>query len=94
MVDAFGVVADEVSHAEIYRRLGELQGTVNALVLSIGERREDLKSALSKVDQLEQKQSWMLGACAVIGILLPLVVTISAMRVEFGQEHQPIDQVK
>lgn len=85
---------EEISHAEIYRRLGELQGTVNALVLSIGERREDLKAALSKVDQLEQKQAWMLGVCAVIAVLLPLVVTVSAMRVEFGQEQHPSMQAR
>lgn len=75
---------DGVSHADIFAKLGELQGTVNALVLQLQTHREDGRTAQDRMNRLEAKLAWIAGVCFAAAVVLPVLITASAMRISFG----------
>tara|TARA_Y100001963_G_scaffold103181_1_gene142038 strand:- start:728 stop:934 length:207 start_codon:yes stop_codon:yes gene_type:complete len=52
---------------ELLLALGRLEGKVDSLITSQAVHDEELQRLDSRIRQLEQSRSWMLGAAAVIG---------------------------
>jgi hypothetical protein len=44
----------EPSHADILVQIGELKGQVQTLITLVGQKREDLNQAFSRIGELEQ----------------------------------------
>jgi len=64
----------EVSHGDIYHKLGTLEGKMDALIARVTEYNEDLKVAFDRIRALERRQAWTMGAAAVISIAMPLLI--------------------
>lgn len=78
-------MADEVSHADIYRALGILEGKLDSLGQQLTQKHADLSTAFSRIGELEQKVAKWAGVALVCSILIPLVITAAAPRLHFGQ---------
>lgn len=72
-----------VSHVEIYHKLGALEGKVDALITALSEKKEAIDLAFQRISHLENKLAWVLGAVAVVSVVIPLVVTAAAPTVHF-----------
>jgi hypothetical protein len=80
-------VPDDVSHGDIYHKLGSLEGKLEALLLSVGERREDINGLFARLRQVEHRVAWAMGAAVVISFLVPYLVN----SIEFkSQADAPI----
>lgn len=58
----------------ILRGLGRLEGKMDSLIASIKEINHDVAKHDSRIRTLESRQSWVIGAAAVLGLGLSLAV--------------------
>lgn len=79
------MVDDMVSHADIYRALGKLEGKLDAMNTALLQRNDEVKGALDRITKLETALAKVIGACLVMSLLVPLAVTAMNPRVHFEQ---------
>lgn len=72
---------DDVSHGDIYHKLGSLEGKLEALLLSIGERRDDINGIHTRLRTIEHRVAWAMGATVVVSLLVPHVFKAFEVRV-------------
>lgn len=77
-------MADEVSHGDIYRALGILEGKLDAMNTALTQKHTDISSAFGRISELEQKVAKWAGIALVCSIIIPLLVTAAAPRLHFG----------
>jgi hypothetical protein len=77
------MVEHEVSHGDIYHKLGALEGKLDAVIVSVGEKRTDLSDAFRRINALEQGLAKWAGIALVASIIIPLVVSAAAPRIHF-----------
>lgn len=75
---------DTVSHGDIYRALGILEGKLDAMNQSLSQKHTDLSSAFTRINNLE-KTVWVgLGIAFACSFIIPLLITAAAPRLHFG----------
>lgn len=74
----------EVSHGDIYHKLGSLEGKVDSLTLGLTQKREDLADAFRRLNELEQAVAKWAGVAIAASIVIPLVVSAMTPRLHFG----------
>jgi hypothetical protein len=77
----------EVSHGDIYHKLGALEGKLDAVMVSVGEKRTDLAEAFKRIGELERGVAKWAGIALASSIIIPLLVTAAAPRLHF--QHTP-----
>jgi hypothetical protein len=80
------MVEHEVSHGDIYHKLGALEGKLDAVIVSVGEKRTDLSDAFRRINALEQGLAKWAGIALAASIIIPLVVSAAAPRIHFPVE--------
>lgn len=70
--------SNDVSHSDIYHKLGSLEGKVEALILQIGERRDEIRGVFSRLRGVEIRMAWAVGTIACLTFVGPLVLKILA----------------
>lgn len=86
---ASGFVAPEdVSHADIYRALGVLEGKLDALGQSLLQRNTDFTTALNRITELEKVVAKGLGIALTCSLVVPLVVGMIAPRIHLNGGSQ------
>jgi len=73
----------EVSHGDIYHKLGALEGKLDAVIASVSEKRTDLSDAFRRINALEQGVAKWAGIALAASIIIPLVVSAAAPRIHF-----------
>jgi hypothetical protein len=74
---------DDVSHGDIYHKLGSLEGKLEAVLISIGERRDDINSMFSRLRQVEHRLAWAMGAAVVISFMVPYLIRAMEPKIHF-----------
>jgi hypothetical protein len=74
----------EVSHGDIYHKLGSLEGKLDAMSLSLIQKREDMNTAFDRIRNVETALGKIVGACLILSLLIPLLVTAISPRLHFG----------
>lgn len=83
--------SNDVSHSDIYHKLGSLEGKVEALILQIGERRDDINGMFSRLRGVEIRMAWAVGVIAFLTFVGPLALQM--IHPATLQEHRaPIER--
>jgi hypothetical protein len=80
---------DDVSHGDIYHKLGSLEGKVEALLISIGDRKEDINNVFSRLQRVEHRMAWAMGAAVVISLIAPHIFNAMQPRLHISA---PVEQ--
>lgn len=80
---------EQVSHVDIYHKLGTLEGKMDAMIGAISERKAELDGLFSRMRDLESKLAWVLGAAAMLSVVVPVVITMAAPRLHFSHGETP-----
>lgn len=67
-------MVEEVSHSQIYRELGILQGKMDSLILSRTKEEQDRADIFRRVGSLESRMAQVVIIAVVAGLVLPIVV--------------------
>ena len=78
-------MADEVSHADIYRALGILEGKLDSLGQQLTQKHADLGDAFKRLNELEKSVAKWAGIALACSVIIPLLVTAAAPRLHFQQ---------
>jgi hypothetical protein len=76
----------EVTHGDIHHKLGVLEGKLDAVIASVGEKRTDLTDAFRRINALEQGVAKWVGVALACSIIIPIFVSAAAPRIHFPIE--------
>jgi hypothetical protein len=74
----------EVSHGDIYHKLGALEGKLDAIVVSVAEKRTDLADAFKRLVEVEKRVAQGVILAVVIGFVAPILWSAVGARLHFG----------
>ena len=66
--------ADDVSHGDIYHKLGSLEGKLETVLIQLGEKRSDLSILFSRLRDIENRVAIGLGIAIALSFSVPFVV--------------------
>ena len=88
----------EVSHADIYHKLGSLEAKLDAAISSVIDYKSTLNEAFGRIRKLEDKMVWTIGAVAGLSVVVPLVIhTLSNnfhLELKARPEIPPIQKIR
>ncbi len=67
------MAADDVSHGDIYHKLGSVEGKLDAVIISVAEKKSDLNEAFQRIRLLEGRVSQGVVLLAALAVLAPLL---------------------
>jgi hypothetical protein len=80
------VLPEDVSHADIYRALGVLEGKLDALGQTLTQRNMDFTTALNRITELEKTVAKGLGIALACSLIVPLLVGMVVPRIHLNGE--------
>lgn len=80
----------EVSHAEIYRELGVLQGKMDAILVSQTTNDADKRSIFQRLGQLETRMAQVVIVAVLVSLTLPPIVSsiTGYLRLDLPERHR------
>ncbi len=87
-------MADDVSHGDIYRALGILEGKLDAMNTALNQKHTDLSQAFDRIVDLEKNVAKVMGVALACSIVIPLAVSALAPRLHLGHIDAPAAQVR
>lgn len=86
--------SNDVSHSDIYHKLGSLEGKVEALILQIGERRDEINGMFSRLRGVEIRMAWAVGVIALLAFIGPLALQlVEVLQANPHQNHHaPVER--
>ncbi len=74
-----------VSHGDILHKVGQMEGKLDALIISVSEKRSDLGEAFKRITELEKRVAQGVIVTVVIALFAPLVWQSIGSRLHFGE---------
>lgn len=83
---------DDISHGDIYHKLGSLEGKVDAVMVSIAEKKSDIGEAFRRIRVLEGRVAQGVILLACLSAVAPLLWTAldPELRLEPASREAPI----
>ncbi len=81
--------AEDVSHADIYRSLGILEGKLDAVVQALTQRNQEFETALKRIGDLEKTVAKGLGMAMTFSVALPIVISSIGLLLTLGLRVGP-----
>lgn len=78
----------EVSHGDIYRALGILEGKLDAIATTMANNRADIADAFRRLGDAEKRIAQGVILAVLISLVMPVLVMAAAPRLEFGPEQK------
>jgi hypothetical protein len=78
--------SDDVSHGDIYHKLGSLEGKLETVLIQLGEKRSDLSILFARLRELESRVAIGVGIAVALSFSIPFVIQASSPKIHF--EHQ------
>lgn len=75
---------DDISHGDIYHKLGSLEGKLETVLVQLGDRREDIAAVFIRLREVETRVSIGIGVMAILSFLVPFLITASSPRIHFA----------
>ena len=76
-------MADDISHGDIYRALGILEGKLDSMNQALTQKHNDLSQAFARIGDLEKSVAKWAGIALVCSIIIPLLVTAASPKLHF-----------
>jgi hypothetical protein len=75
---------EQVSHLQIFEAVVEMRTKVDMLLKRETSRDDAEEKRDERINALERSQAWVLGICAALSLVVPILVTAAAPRLQFG----------
>lgn len=76
---------DDISHGDIYHKLGSLEGKLETVLVQLGDRREDIAAVFIRLREVETRVSIGIGVMAILSFLVPFLITASSPSIHFAK---------
>jgi hypothetical protein len=82
----------EVSHGDILRAIGNIEGRLDAILTAMTNNRDDIVEAFRRLNEAEKRIAQGVILAVVVSVVMPVVVVMLSPRLEFGpdipRQHQ------
>lgn len=78
---------ERVSHGDILRAIGRLEGRLDDIHQTMGNNRGDIGEAFKRIGIAEQRIAQGVIIAAAISLIMPIAVAVLSPRIEFGSDH-------
>lgn len=82
-------MADETTHGDILRAIGNLEGKLDAIHQQLTNNREDISEAFRRLSVAETRIAQGVIIAVAISVMMPIIVAMVAPRLEFGPDYPP-----
>lgn len=65
---------EDVSHADIYRAIGSLEGKLDTVMSALMQRNRELEDALKRIGELEVSVAKGMGIALTFSVVIPIVI--------------------
>jgi hypothetical protein len=80
--------SDEISHGDIYHKLGAVEGKLDAVIASAAEKRADLSEAFRRLGELEKRMAQGVILAVAVGILAPLIWQAIEPQIHLNKQNK------
>lgn len=77
---------DDVSHGDIYHKLGVMEGKLESVLLQLSQKRDDMTGVFTRLRSVETRVAVGLGVTLCLTFIIPIIITATAPRILFQQE--------
>ena len=84
--------ADDVSHGDIYHKLGSLEGKLETVLIQLSEKRSDMAAVFARLREIETRVAIGVGLAVGLSFIIPFAINAAAPKLHF--EHSPSAQVR
>jgi hypothetical protein len=84
----------EVSHAEIYRELGVLQGKMDSLILNRAKEEQDRTEIFRRIGTLESRMAQVVIIAALAGLIIPAALGWFADFMAVSRQQPALPQIE
>lgn len=85
----------DVSHGDILRAIGNLEGKLDAIHQAMSNNRADIIEAFRRLNEAEKRIAQGVGIAVMLSLVMPLLVSMAGPRLHFGQpsdrSHHGVD---
>jgi hypothetical protein len=82
----------EVTHGDILRAIGNIEGQLTAIITSNANNRSDLNNAFQRLRQVEVRVAQGVILAVFLSLVMPIVVSAASLRLHFG--HEPPSEAR
>jgi hypothetical protein len=79
---------DDVSHGDIYHKLGSLEGKLETVLIQLGEKRSDLSIIFSRIREIEGRVAMGIGIAIAFSFAMPFLIQAMSPRLHFEHPAQ------
>lgn len=79
----------DVSHGDLLLAIGQMQGKLDALVVTMGQQRTDVAEAFRRLNEAEKRIAQGVALAVAVSLVMPIVVTMLAPRLHIGTPPPP-----
>lgn len=72
---------ENVSHGDIYRALGILEGKLDSLSTQLAQKHGDMTIAFNRIADLEKNMAKAIGIAIACSVIVPLLITLLSTKV-------------
>ena len=82
--------SDDVSHGDIYHKLGSLEGKLETVLIQLGEKRSDLSILFARLREIESRVAIGIGIAIALSFSIPFIIQASNPHLRF--EAAPVER--
>lgn len=79
---------EDVSHGDIYHKLGNLEGKLETVLIQLSDRRTDMAGVYSRLREIEARVSIGVGVAVGLSFFIPFVINASSPELHFKHGQQ------
>lgn len=83
---------EDVSHGDIYHKLGSLEGKLETVLIQLGEKRSDLSILFSRIREVEGRIGIGIGIAIAFSFAAPFLIQSTSPKIHF--QHSPSAEIK
>lgn len=85
---------ESVSHGDIYHKLGTMEGKLESIIIQLAEKNVDLNNLFSRLNSVENKVALVMGAAAIMSVLIPLLITALGPKIHLQPSQYGIENTQ
>lgn len=78
----------DVSHGDILRAIGNLEGKLDAIHQAMSNNRADIIEAFRRLNEAEKRIAQGVGIAVVLSLVMPLLVSMTGPRLHFNEPSE------
>lgn len=78
---------ETVSHADIYHKLGTMEGKLESVLLQLSDKQSDLSEVFTRLRGIELRVATGIGIAVCLSFIVPLLINAASPKLTLQQDN-------